>query len=193
MTIPLPTGVALPVLLDVARAGALTAAAITRQHGPYPNWSPLITDGLLTSLATVRGAVLVLSPRGHALLQAHGHGPHDRVTGVERAVDRSYQQDALALLQDEGYRVIHAPPPGRSPRARTHRPVHRPGAGGTADPAGRRLAQSPPTLSGPAVSRIAGPPLGVRHLQPGGPWPKSGAGPDRARTPPRRRHAGGPP
>ena len=75
MTIPLPAGVALLVLLDVARAGALTAAAITRQHGPCPNWNPLITEGLLTSLATVRGEVLVLSPRGHALLQARGRVP----------------------------------------------------------------------------------------------------------------------
>ncbi|GGO33899.1 hypothetical protein [Deinococcus humi] len=107
MSLSLPTGVALTVLLDVAHAGALTAAAVTCRHGPCPNWDALITDGLLTSLATVRGAVLVLSPTGHALLQAHGLGPHDRVSGVERAVDRSYQQDALALLQGQGYRVTY--------------------------------------------------------------------------------------
>ncbi|WP_075831139.1 hypothetical protein [Deinococcus marmoris] len=105
-TTPLPAGAALLVLRDVADAGALTAAAITRQRGPCLNWNFLITSGLLTSLHTVRGAVLVLSPRGHALLLAHGLGPYNRVTGVERAVDRSYQQDALALLRGQGYQVI---------------------------------------------------------------------------------------
>lgn len=107
MTIPLPTGVASAALLDVARAGALSAAAVARRHGPRPAWHPLITGGLLRPLATVRGEVLVLSPRGHAALQGRGEF-HDRVTGIERAVDRSYQNDALAALQDEGYRVIHA-------------------------------------------------------------------------------------
>ncbi|QLG12182.1 hypothetical protein HLB42_16380 [Deinococcus sp. D7000] len=110
MTNSLPTGVARVVLLDIARAGALTAAAITHRHGPCPNWNALIKAGLLKRLDTVRGAthgmVLVLSPQGHALLLANGLGPYDRVIGVERAVDRSYQQDALALLQGQGYRVI---------------------------------------------------------------------------------------
>lgn len=108
MTTSLPTGVALAVLLRVAYTGALTAAAVVRRHGPRPAWHGLVASELLRPLRTLRGEVLVLSPRGHALLEAHGYGLYDRVTGVERAVDRSYQNDALAVLQAEGYRVVHA-------------------------------------------------------------------------------------
>ncbi|SMB94194.1 hypothetical protein [Deinococcus hopiensis] len=107
MTFPLPKGVALAVLRDVACAGALTSAAVTRQHGPRPAWKDLVPQGLLKSLLTARGEVLVLSAQGHAVLQDLGE-THDRITGVERAVDRSFQNDALTLLQGLGYRVIHA-------------------------------------------------------------------------------------
>lgn len=112
MTLNFPAGVARAALLDVARAGALRAAAIADRHGPRPAWHGLVTAGLLRSLRTVRGEVLVLSRQGHAFLEAHGYAPPDRVTGIERAVDRSYQNDALARLEAEGYRVTYAHPQG---------------------------------------------------------------------------------
>lgn len=106
MTSPPLTPRCTAVLTAVAQAGALTTRRVIRAHAPKPAWLPLIEAGLVTPLATVRGETLVLSPLGHAHLKETGD-THDRVIGVERAVDRAYQNDVLEVLEREGYRVTH--------------------------------------------------------------------------------------
>lgn len=96
------------VILEVARAGALTTRRMIDQYGPKPNWMDAIHSGMLTEGQTDYGAVLTLSPAGrrdfHDMYpQTVAHIPYIRAAGA--AADRAYQMDAVAHQVQKGYTV----------------------------------------------------------------------------------------
>lgn len=99
------------VIRRVHGAGACTSRSLVASCGPYPNWHPLISMGLLVERATVYGPVVAYSARGYdwaydwgvsmgltydpAYLQAPG-----------TLADRAYQVDALVSLTQRGYESV---------------------------------------------------------------------------------------
>ncbi|WP_161882797.1 hypothetical protein [Deinococcus alpinitundrae] len=93
------------VLNAVSAAGALTSRRVRSEFGPRPNWCRLITDGLLSETQTLYGAVLAATPRAHRLGRELGSPRFPYLTGPATVADRAYLNDALALLEAEGYTV----------------------------------------------------------------------------------------
>ena len=93
------------VFWKVAQAGALTTRRIIQEFGPKPNWQALLSGRTyLREYQTPYGAVLALAPQGRALAQQHQQRvPY--LAGPSAVTDRAYQQDALTLLQHQGYEV----------------------------------------------------------------------------------------
>lgn len=104
----MPQSLADQVILEVARAGAVTTRRMINQYGPKPNWIEAIRSGMLKEAQTDYGAVLTVSPAGrrdfHDMYpQTVAHIPYIRAAGA--AADRAFQMDAVAHLAEAGYTV----------------------------------------------------------------------------------------
>lgn len=92
-------------LKAVGQAGALTSRRVQDEWGPRPNWYRLITDGYLNESHTLYGPVLSLTTRGHKVLAVGEHRTLPYLTGPATVADRAYLNDAIQLMDDEGYTV----------------------------------------------------------------------------------------
>lgn len=96
------------VLRAVADAGAITTRRITEQVAIRPNWYRLLEFQLLTELHTLYGAVLIIAVNRREQVQdLLGLTDMPYVAGPAVAADRAYQNDALQLLETEGYELDH--------------------------------------------------------------------------------------
>lgn len=85
----------------VAQVGAITQRRLINDYRlPAPLWSSAVDDKQLRRVESQYGTVLTLGRAGHAL-----YPNAERLLGPAVAVDRAYQNDALGLLEKEGYRL----------------------------------------------------------------------------------------
>lgn len=101
------------VLRDVRQHGALTTRRLVRDHGPKMTWDALIRDGYLRTARTMYGEVVGLSKATYQFFRYQNEDADDPadqrvdyLTGPTLLADRAFQNDALEILEREGYRVI---------------------------------------------------------------------------------------
>lgn len=99
------TGIQQYALNVVGQAGALTSRRVQVECGPRPNWYRLITDRYLNESFTMYGPVLSLTTRGHKVLAVGGQRSLPYLMGPATVADRAYLNDAIQLMDDEGYTV----------------------------------------------------------------------------------------
>ncbi|WP_293910021.1 hypothetical protein [Deinococcus sp.] len=95
------------VMVTVGQAGALTKRRVVTEHGPVPNWQVLLTNGWIKEYQTLYGPVLALSAKGRATLLEYktqlGIRYVPYLAGPGSVADRAFQNDALAVLREQGY------------------------------------------------------------------------------------------